>query len=100
MIRDIVSVHDMADFEHTHLMGYGDWSLNFEVVYQFRSPDYFAHLDTQQAIFLDIYRKFAEEKIEFAHPMSIVRVAERRSSDRQGRQGPVAAPASGTAIRH
>jgi small-conductance mechanosensitive channel len=100
MIRDIVSVHDMAGFEHTHLMSYGDWSLNFEVVYQFRSPDYFAHLDTQQAIFFEIYRRFGEEQIEFAHPMSIVRVAERRSSDRQGRQGPVAAPVPGAAVRH
>jgi small-conductance mechanosensitive channel len=100
MIRDIVSRHDTAGFEHTHLMGYGDWSLNFEVVYQFRSPDYFAHLDTQQAIFFDIYRRFAEEKIEFAHPMSIIRVADRRSGDTFGRQGPVAPPAPGTAMRH
>jgi small-conductance mechanosensitive channel len=99
MIREIVGAHDMASFEHTHLMSYGDWSLNFEVVYQFRSPDYFAHLDTQQAIFLELYRKFAEEQIEFAHPMSIVRVHERSGGDMQGRQGPAVAPVPGTFMR-
>lgn len=99
MIRDIVTAHEKASFEHTHLMGYGDWSLNFEVVYQYGSPDYFGHLDTQQAIFFELYRKFGEEKIEFAHPMSIVRVHERQPADMHARQSAVA-PVPGTAMRH
>ena len=69
MVRGIVNSHPV-DFEHCHFMSYGDWSLNFEVVYHFRSPDWFAHLDTQQAIFLQLYRRFADEGIQFAHPMS------------------------------
>lgn len=73
MVRDIVGAHPV-DFEHCHFMSYGDWSLNFELVYHFRNPDWFAHLDTQQAIFLELYRRFAEHGIQFAHPMSIVRV--------------------------
>jgi small-conductance mechanosensitive channel len=100
MVRDIVAAHEMAAFEHTHLMGYGDWSLNFEVVYQFGSPDYFAHLDTQQAIFFELYRKFAEEEIEFAHPMSIVRVVERHGGDTHNRPAPVVASGPGAAMRH
>jgi small-conductance mechanosensitive channel len=55
---------------------WGEWSLNFEVVYHFRSPDYILHMDAQQDIFLEIYRRFEQEGIRFAHPMSIVRLDE------------------------
>jgi small-conductance mechanosensitive channel len=79
MLREIVQEHEQASFEHSHWMGYGEWSLDFEFVYLFQSPDYFAHLDTQQAIFLALYRRFAQEKIEFAHPLSVVRVLERQA---------------------
>lgn len=98
MISRIVGAHEMVTFEHCHLMGYGDWSLNFEVVYQYQSPDYFGHLDTQQAIFFELYRKFADETIEFAHPMSIVRVHERQAAETQARPS-VVTPVPGTAMR-
>jgi small-conductance mechanosensitive channel len=101
MVREIVAAHDKAGFEHCHLMGYGEWSLDFEVVYQYGSPDYFAHLDTQQSIFLALYRRFAEENIQFAHPMSIVRVFERQSGDLPQRQGPAGvSPMPRGASRH
>jgi small-conductance mechanosensitive channel len=99
IIRDIVSRHPV-DFEHCHFMSYGEWSLNFEVVYQFRSPDYFAHLDTQQAIFLELYRRFDDEGIQFAHPMSIVRVFERQAGDMGARPVAPVAPVAGAHRRH
>ncbi|MBD8528527.1 MULTISPECIES: hypothetical protein [unclassified Massilia] len=33
-------------------------------------------MDTQQAILPEIYRRFEREQIRFAHPMSIVRMAD------------------------
>jgi small-conductance mechanosensitive channel len=33
-------------------------------------------MDAQQDIFLEIYRRFEKEGIRFAHPMSIVRLAD------------------------
>jgi small-conductance mechanosensitive channel len=33
-------------------------------------------MDAQQDIFLEIYRRFQEEGIRFAHPLSIVRLAD------------------------
>lgn len=62
MVREIVAAHPV-DFEHCHFMSYGDWSLDFKVVCHFRNPDWFAHLDTQQAIYLELYRRFAEHGI-------------------------------------
>jgi UDP-galactopyranose mutase len=63
MIREVVS-EPMAVFERAHFFNYGEWSLNFEVVYHFQSPDYIAHMDTQQAILLEIYRRFEREGIQ------------------------------------
>jgi small-conductance mechanosensitive channel len=98
MVREIVSAHALGTFEHCHLMSYGEWSLDFEVVYQFGSPDYFAHLDTQQAIFLELYRRFEQEKIQFAHPLSIVRIAEPNPAPPAA--WPAVAPVPGAVRRH
>jgi small-conductance mechanosensitive channel len=76
LIREVVEADPMAAFERAHFFNYGEWSLNFEVVYHFQSPDYIAHMDTQQAILLEIYRRFESEGIRFAHPLSIVRMAD------------------------
>jgi small-conductance mechanosensitive channel len=99
MVRAIVAAHPV-DFEHCHFMSYGDWSLNYEVVYHFRSPDWFAHLDTQQAIFLQLYRRFAEEHIQFAHPMSIVRVFDGQPEGAGRRAAPPVSPVPPGASRH
>jgi len=74
IIREIVGAKQNIDFERAHMFRWGEWSLDFEVVYHFRSPDYILHMDAQQDIFLDIYRRFQQEDIQFAHPMSIVRL--------------------------
>ena len=76
MVRDIVTARDDVDFDRAHFFRYGEWSLDFEVVYHFKSPDYNLHMDAQQAILLEIYRCFERERIQFAHPLSVIRVAE------------------------
>ena len=76
IIREIIAAKQNVDFERAHFFQWGEWSLNFEVVYHFRSPDYILHMDAQQDIFLEIYRRFQEEGIRFAHPLSIVRLAD------------------------
>lgn len=76
LIREVVTNQPTVAFERAHFFNYGEWSLNFEVVYHFQSPDYIAHMDAQQAILLEIYRRFEREGIRFAHPLSIVRLAD------------------------
>jgi small-conductance mechanosensitive channel len=99
MVREIVTAHpdDEIAFEHCHFMRYGDWSLDFEVVYHYRSPDYFRHLDAQQAIFLELYRRFEREGIQFAHPLSVVRLADSEDAARLAQQ--LRTP-PGPAMRH
>jgi small-conductance mechanosensitive channel len=75
MVGEIIKGRTNVDYERTHFVNYGDWSLDFEVVYHYRNPDYVQHLDAQQAIFLELYRLFEREGIQFAHPLSVVRLA-------------------------
>jgi small-conductance mechanosensitive channel len=96
MLREIISAKPNVDFERAHFFMWGEWSLDFEVVYHFRSPDYILHMDAQQDIFLEIYRRFEEEGIRFAHPMSIVRLAD----PPQGGLREAIGPRAGQAFRH
>jgi small-conductance mechanosensitive channel len=96
LIRSIVTAQPNIDYERAHFMRYGEWSLDFEVVYHFKSPDYVLHMDAQQAIFLELYRAFEREGIQFAHPLSIIRLADQDAAARL-RQ---VSPPPGTATRH
>lgn len=96
LIREVVAAAPKAAFERAHFFNYGEWSLNFEVVYHFQSPDYIAHMDTQQAILLEIYRSFEREGIRFAHPLSIVRLADQEGIALQ----PATVPPSNPSFRH
>lgn len=91
IIREVITAKSNVDFERAHFMLWGEWSLDFEVVYHFRSPDYILHMDAQQDIFLEIYRRFEKEGIQFAHPMSIIRLADqdRSAFARNGQPGTV-----------
>jgi len=68
LIREAVEEQERARFDRAHFKDYGDFSLNFEVVYYVLSPDYNLYMDVQQAINLSIHQKFEEAGIEFAYP--------------------------------
>lgn len=68
MIRDIIESQEQVRFDRVHFASYGDFSLNFEIVYWVLDKDYALYMDIQQEINLALYRKFEEEKIEFAYP--------------------------------
>ncbi|UVW27148.1 mechanosensitive ion channel family protein [Massilia sp. H6] len=90
IVRDIIAARTDVDFERAHFFRYGDWSLDFEVVYHFKNPDYLLHMDAQHAILLQVYRAFQQEEIQFAHPLSVVRVAD--TGDPAGGWPPPSAP--------
>ena len=55
-------------FDRAHFKAYGNFSLDFEVVYYVLGPDYNLYMDLQQAINLSIHKKFEEAGIQFAYP--------------------------------
>ena len=68
IIEDIIVKQDSARFDRAHFQSFGDYSLNFEIVYYVESSDYKLYMDIQQAVNLEIVRRFAEAGIEFAYP--------------------------------
>lgn len=72
MIKEIVESEPGNTFDRAHFSSYGDFSLNFEVVYYVTSPDYNLYMDRQQAINIAIFEKFEEEEIEFAYPTQTI----------------------------
>jgi len=68
IVKDIVDKQESARFDRAHFQRFGDFSLNFEIVYWVESADYALYMDIQQAVNLEIFRRFAEAGIEFAYP--------------------------------
>lgn len=78
IIRKIVDETPRATFDRAHFQGFGDSSLNFEVVYFVESPDYNVYMDTQQTINLGLVRAIEQQGMGFAFPTRTVHI-ERQS---------------------
>jgi small-conductance mechanosensitive channel len=68
IFREAVEAQSPIRFDRAHFARYGDSALVFEVVYYVLSANYGVYMDVQQAVNLEILRRFAEEKIDFAYP--------------------------------
>lgn len=74
MIRNAVEKNQQVRFDRAHFKAFGDYALQFEVVYWIQNPDYNVYMDTQQAINLDIMKQFDEAGISFAYPTQTLMV--------------------------
>ncbi|MEM8809252.1 MAG: mechanosensitive ion channel family protein, partial [Cyanobacteria bacterium P01_G01_bin.38] len=72
MIQAIVEQMSGVTFDRAHFLSYGDFSLNFEVVYFVETDDYTAYMDAQQQINLGLKTAFEKEQIEFAYPTQVL----------------------------
>ncbi|MFZ0391070.1 MAG: mechanosensitive ion channel family protein [Calditrichia bacterium] len=68
ILKEIIQSLENVRFDRAHFKEYGNLSLNFEVVYWVKSPDYNVYMDIQQEINLQIYQRFTAEGLEFAYP--------------------------------
>lgn len=68
MLREAVEAQGQVRLDRAHFKGFGDFSLNFELVYFVLSPDYNRYMDIQQAINLAIVDHFAAAGVGFAYP--------------------------------
>jgi small-conductance mechanosensitive channel len=68
LIANIIAAREGTRFDRAHFKEYGDFALNFEVVFFVLSPDYNVFMDHQQAINLEIFAAFAQRGIQFAFP--------------------------------
>ena len=75
IVREVIESQNDVIFDRVHFKSFGDFALNYEVVYRMATPDYNVYMDTQQAINLALFQRFAEEGIEFAYPTQTVFLA-------------------------
>ena len=68
MLADIVSSQPDISLDRAHFTKFGDFALEFEVVYFVLKPEYAFYMDTQQTINLEILRRLAGMKVEMAFP--------------------------------
>ncbi len=75
MVEAIVASLDDVRFDRAHFKGFGDFSLDFEIVYYVLSADYNLYMARQQAINLALVDRFAAQGIDFAYPTQMVYVS-------------------------
>lgn len=72
IITKIINDIELAEMNRVHFTQFGDFSLQFEVVYYVGVSDYNKYMDIQQQINFAIKEAFEEEGIEMAFPTQTV----------------------------
>lgn len=72
ILKEAIEHQAKTRFDRAHFKEFGDSALLFEAVYYVTSPEYNLYMDIQQAINLEIMKRFAEEGVRFAHPIRTV----------------------------
>ena len=80
IVREAISHQQMTRFDRCHFQTYGEYDLRFETVYWVLSADYNQYMDIQQAINLELFTRFAEEKIQFAQRAGTIRIGAQDSA--------------------
>ena len=74
IIKKIVEETKDVSFDRCHFTDFGDFSLNFELVYYIPTNNYLAAMEAQQSINLKIIEEFAVHNIEFAFPTQTLNI--------------------------
>jgi small-conductance mechanosensitive channel len=68
IVEEIVKAQSPVTFDHSHVASFGDSAIRIETVYYVLDPESKVLMDVQQAIYLEILRRFAAENVKFAFP--------------------------------
>jgi small-conductance mechanosensitive channel len=68
LLRSIVERHDKVELIRCGMTGFGDSSLDFELIFDIRSSDYEYVFATRSTICIEILKRFNAEGIAFAYP--------------------------------
>ena len=72
--KNIVEETQNASFDRCHFTDFGNFSLNFELVYYIPTNNYLAAMEAQQSINLRIIEEFTSNNIEFAFPTQTLNI--------------------------
>jgi len=68
LVESIITKQEHTTFDRCHLVAFGGFGLNYEVLYYIETADYKTYLNIQQNIHLQIIKTFSEQGIDFAFP--------------------------------
>jgi small-conductance mechanosensitive channel len=68
VLQQIVTAQQPVKFEHSHVTEFTEWAVRVETVYFVLDPDAKRSMDIQQAILLEVLKRFRAERIQFAFP--------------------------------
>jgi len=74
-VLDPEKLEHLYKLDRVHFTEFGDFSLNFDIVYYLKSQDYVKYRDTQQAINFAIKEAFEKEGIEMAFPTQTIQLS-------------------------
>lgn len=80
IVKKIIDEQSEATLDRVHFLTYGDFSLQFEIIYFVESADYNRYADVQQEINLHVFEAFKQKGIEFAYPSQTIFLAKETAS--------------------
>lgn len=86
IVQELVERQPLTRFDRAHFFKFGEYSLDYEVVFWMMDPDYNKYMDVQQAINLAMLRSFAEEGVRLAYPARALALEEPVTLGRLPRQ--------------
>ena len=75
IVKRLVEGNPLLRFDRAHFLGFGENSLDYEVVYIVKDPGYGLYMDAQQALNLQLMREFAALGVSFSSPTRKVFIA-------------------------
>ena len=72
MIEKIITNVKLVEFARVHFIEFGDFSLNFEVVYYVNTSDYTRYMNARQEINFGIMEAFEKEGIVMPFPTQTI----------------------------
>ncbi len=72
IIEEVINAKEQVRFDRAHFANFGDYALEYEIVYFVLTDDYRVYRDIQQTINLELVQRFEEIGIEFAYPTQIM----------------------------
>jgi small-conductance mechanosensitive channel len=72
IVQQIVSAQSPVKFDRSHVSSFGESAIRIETVYYVLDPEYKVYMDVQQAINLEILRRFGALNVKFAFPSRTV----------------------------
>jgi small-conductance mechanosensitive channel len=93
LIKELIEADPLLELVRAHFKGFGENSLNFEVVYRVKDPSYDVYMDHQQALNLALMRALQQRGIRIAFQAQTVNVVAAPQQQAAGAAPAAARPA-------